>query len=229
MTAEASLQALHIAAHLDAIERRIAPALGGGDRRCCRLTATGGQPGCTASWPASTGGCWKASLMSSKICLGAGEARPLYSWSAAKLPRWNGPEQTAPLLAGSAAGVRPPCVTRRIPSSRLRPRKQRDAGRIAWQHAVQECVCRSSRPRSRPRPRAPRTNPLGDGGLFEEGESKDGPGSGPLLLRHLLPVRPTVVFDTYWKFAAERQRIFFRRLEGPPAAPGTADPILGRF
>lgn len=41
----------------------------------------------------------------------------------------------------------------------------------------------------------------------------------------LLPLRPTVVFETYWRFAAERQAIFFRRLRGDPP-PWTTDPIL---
>lgn len=38
---------------------------------------------------------------------------------------------------------------------------------------------------------------------------------------------PTAVFDTYWRFAAERQRIYEARLAGAPA-PWTADPILRR-
>lgn len=38
-------------------------------------------------------------------------------------------------------------------------------------------------------------------------------------------VRPSKVFDTYWRFAAERQEIFFRRLAGEPP-PWTTDPIL---
>jgi hypothetical protein len=41
----------------------------------------------------------------------------------------------------------------------------------------------------------------------------------------LEPLKPTVVFETYWRFAAERQAIFFRRFEGRPA-PWTDDPIL---
>lgn len=36
------------------------------------------------------------------------------------------------------------------------------------------------------------------------------------------------VYETYWRFAAERQRIFFRRLEGVPR-PYTDDPILQTY
>ncbi|MGW0192049.1 nucleotide kinase domain-containing protein [Nonomuraea sp. NPDC003201] len=38
---------------------------------------------------------------------------------------------------------------------------------------------------------------------------------------------PTTVFDTYWRFAAERQRVYERKLAGQ-AGPWTADPILTR-
>jgi hypothetical protein len=37
--------------------------------------------------------------------------------------------------------------------------------------------------------------------------------------------QPTAVFESYWRFAAERQRIFEKRLAGDPQ-PWTADPIL---
>lgn len=44
------------------------------------------------------------------------------------------------------------------------------------------------------------------------------------LVRRQLPT-PSLVFNTYWRFAVERQAIFFRRLEGD-SAPWTADPVL---
>ena len=36
--------------------------------------------------------------------------------------------------------------------------------------------------------------------------------------RTLSPAKPTVVYDTFWRFAAERQEVFFRKIEGgnPP-------------
>jgi hypothetical protein len=45
------------------------------------------------------------------------------------------------------------------------------------------------------------------------------------ILTKLSAVKPTVVYDTYWKFAAARQEIFFRRFRGE-ASPWTQDPIL---
>ncbi|MDA8563897.1 putative DNA base hypermodification protein, partial [Mariniblastus sp.] len=41
----------------------------------------------------------------------------------------------------------------------------------------------------------------------------------------LAPAKPTKVFDTYWRFAVERQSIFFRRIEGRPY-PWTDDDIF---
>lgn len=41
-------------------------------------------------------------------------------------------------------------------------------------------------------------------------------------------LKPTQVFDSYWKFAAERQRIFFSRLTGNPA-PWTEDSIIQQY
>lgn len=42
------------------------------------------------------------------------------------------------------------------------------------------------------------------------------------------PAKPTKVFDTYWRFAAERQSIFFRRFEGA-SPPWTKDAILKHY
>lgn len=38
-------------------------------------------------------------------------------------------------------------------------------------------------------------------------------------------LKPSAVYDSYWKLAAERQAVFFRRLEGQPP-PWTKDPII---
>lgn len=42
---------------------------------------------------------------------------------------------------------------------------------------------------------------------------------------HLSPLRLSVVFDSYWRFAVERQNVFFRRLANEPE-PWTTDPII---
>ncbi|MGC8494314.1 MAG: nucleotide kinase domain-containing protein [Syntrophobacteraceae bacterium] len=51
--------------------------------------------------------------------------------------------------------------------------------------------------------------------------------AGPMFLFRS-PLRVTPVYDAYWRFAAERQQIFFRRLSGMPA-PWTDDETLTRY
>jgi hypothetical protein len=50
-----------------------------------------------------------------------------------------------------------------------------------------------------------------------------------LVFSRLTPAKPTKVFDTYWHFAAERQAVFFRRLEGQPPESWTEDPIIAKY
>jgi len=50
----------------------------------------------------------------------------------------------------------------------------------------------------------------------------------PTIIEGLAPIKPTPVYDTYWRFAAERQEIFFRRWSAAPP-PWTSDPILTEF
>jgi thymidylate kinase len=47
------------------------------------------------------------------------------------------------------------------------------------------------------------------------------------VLSRLDPAKPTIIFDTFWRFAAERQAVFHRRVVGAPA-PWTNDSILRR-
>jgi hypothetical protein len=48
---------------------------------------------------------------------------------------------------------------------------------------------------------------------------------GITILSHIAPAVPSIAFDTYWRFAVERQNIFFRRFSCQPQ-PWTEDPIL---
>jgi hypothetical protein len=42
------------------------------------------------------------------------------------------------------------------------------------------------------------------------------------------PIETTIVYDTYWRLACERQSMFYRRAAGAPA-PWTTDPILTKY
>ena len=50
----------------------------------------------------------------------------------------------------------------------------------------------------------------------------------PTLLRHLAPAKVSEAYESYWRFAAERQAVFFRRVcrEEPP---WTANPVLAIY
>ncbi len=50
----------------------------------------------------------------------------------------------------------------------------------------------------------------------------------PTVFARRTPPNPSIVFDTYWRFAAERQAVYHRRIAGLQA-PWTSDPILSSY
>lgn len=50
----------------------------------------------------------------------------------------------------------------------------------------------------------------------------------PIFLRHLAPAKVSEVYESYWRFAAERQDIFFRRARGG-ARPWTDNAVLTTY
>lgn len=50
----------------------------------------------------------------------------------------------------------------------------------------------------------------------------------PIVLRHLAPAKVSEVYESYWRFAAERQAVFFRRVRDE-AAPWTNNPVLAIY
>ena len=68
--------------------------------------------------------------------------------------------------------------------------------------------------------------------LFQSQHPKSGPPSAstnltPVVLHHLSPARVSEVYDTYWRFAVERQNIFYRRLR-EESLPWTNDRVLAK-
>src|SRR5437763_91328 len=55
--------------------------------------------------------------------------------------------------------------------------------------------------------------------------SSNGRQEADAPLPDLGQMKPTPVYNTYWRFAAERQAVFFRRLERRPP-PWTFDPVI---
>src|SRR6266498_782894 len=54
------------------------------------------------------------------------------------------------------------------------------------------------------------------------------PRAAPTLIVRRSPPVPSDVYDSYWRFAAERQRIFFRRFLGA-SQPWTEDSVLATY
>ncbi|MBB3360478.1 MULTISPECIES: nucleotide kinase domain-containing protein [unclassified Novosphingobium] len=54
------------------------------------------------------------------------------------------------------------------------------------------------------------------------------PAAPTIISSHLAPAKTTAVYDSYWRFAAERQRIFYRRALGSPW-PWTDNPVMAVF
>lgn len=66
------------------------------------------------------------------------------------------------------------------------------------------------------------------GDLFAAGSPRATPAAPTIHVKAGEP-RPTVVFDTYWRFACVRQKLFFAKLRRPNTPPWTADPVLRRY
>ena len=54
------------------------------------------------------------------------------------------------------------------------------------------------------------------------------PTAPTIISLHLVPAKTTAVYDSYWRFAAERQRVFYRRVLGEQW-PWTDNPVLETF
>ena len=50
----------------------------------------------------------------------------------------------------------------------------------------------------------------------------------PTVFRHLAPAKVSEVYESYWRFATERQAVFFRRVRDEPR-PWTDDPVLETY
>ena len=50
----------------------------------------------------------------------------------------------------------------------------------------------------------------------------------PIILRHLAPAKVSKAYESYWRFAAERQAVFFRRVCGE-TPPWTDNPVLAMY
>jgi len=52
--------------------------------------------------------------------------------------------------------------------------------------------------------------------------------NGSIAFARRTPPTPSIVYDTYWRFAVERQQLYFSRLSSP-SGPWTKDPVLAEY
>ena len=211
---DASLQALHIAAHLDEIERRIMPALRGG------------------SWVILDRFWWSTWVYGRAASV---ENPTLDALIQAELLHWRdikpdalflvdrsrdqfGGETASPLredyqaLSDNEKGQYP--IHRIQNDARVEDAlgellaRLRDLMPAAHREALEDLASPPSEPCNQLPLLPPRM-------------------TAPTAFTTLSPAQPTVVYDSYWRFAVERQEVFFRKLEGLPA-PWTSDPILAK-
>lgn len=213
MVASSSLQLLHIAAHLDAIEGTIMPALKSGisvvlDR----------------FW-------WSTKVYGTVAGVGR---QILDGMIALELAAWG--------------EVTPACVILIERDSPLRPepkaqwRRWRDLYDIvAIEESTKISVARLANDGSLDDAIRGLAAILDDAGAKRDADTEEASqflcdlpqqrgkrAAGSASFSSLSPAKPTSVFDTFWRFAAERQEIFFKRCRNV-CTPWTSDPILTAF
>jgi thymidylate kinase len=212
--APASLQALHIAAHLDAIERRILPALNEG------------------RWVILDRFWWSTWVYGNAAAV---DTHSLDAMVRVERLHWKGVKPAVIFLIDRSRGL-PHDET----SDRLRQGyytlREREWGRYPVRLIRNDGPVGESLDKLLENLRALIPQLTKGRGNATRSIVQRTPGQLPLnaspntqasVFTTLSPARPTVVYDTLWRFAAERQEVFFRKLEGYPA-PWTDDPIIAR-
>lgn len=204
-----SLQLLHVAVHVDAIESRILPAL---------------RSGCTVV----LGRFW----WSTKVYgLASGVSRrTLDTMIDIELAAWGGVKPTALYLVRRQAPLRPEPVDHwqrcreLYEALAVEETRHYSVRYIENDGSIEEAL----RLLMSAREDESKDRPTADGQLPLDLSAAAPPAQVPCVFSALSPAIPTAVFDTYWRFAAERQAIFFSRQAGSPP-PWTADPVLREY
>lgn len=201
-------QALHVAAHIDAVDRQIVPALEQGktvllDRFWWSAWVYGLVGGCNRHKLRALVEAERSAWGRVRPALAVLLRRPLPIDRDDPLPQWHRLAEEYARLADREARLYPVAVIDNVDEP------------AATLSILLDSLGTEAEPMAPNRP------------TIALHEPKSG-RTAPAIMGHILPLKPSVVYDTYWRFAAERQEIFFRRLEGRPS-PWTADPILAEY
>lgn len=211
--APSSLQLLHIAAHLDLIEQEIIPAL-----------QSGTSVVLDRFW-------WSTKVYG----LAAGVSRSvLDKMVEVELAAWGKTSPARIVLVRRKSPLRPEPKSqwRRwrelYDSIAVEEGKSVDVVRFENEGPLKKAIAKLALILDETRPHIGKDEPTQIALGLKSDEGKPRGPAGPTVFSGLAPAKPTHVYDTYWRFAAERQEIFFkRRMTGMP--PWTSDPVLTEF
>jgi hypothetical protein len=208
-TTPSSIQLLHIAAHLDSIERVILPTL-----------RTGTTVVLDRFW-------WSTKVYG----LASGVSRKaLDAMIAVELAAWGSVRPTRVFAVTRSTPLRPEpeerwSVWRELYEDLIEEQRRLVPVSVVENEASVEAALKyiSAQTESETALDADSQPQLG-----LEFSSAEPSHEAPYVFSGIAPAKPTVVYDTYWRFACERQAVFFnRRRRKPP--PWTDDPILQEF
>ena len=206
-----SLQVLHVAAHIDCIERRILPAMSSG------MTVILDR-------------FWWSTVVYGKADGVPNEA--IAAMVALEMTAWRDVRPDAAFLVSPSDPFREKLSTepwRRVCRAYQElaetERRRHPVEVVENTGSIEEVVERIARRIGEARANVPPST----GSSAHVGREADGRRrqSSRALMRanRWAPTKTTAVFETYWRFASERQAVFFRRLRGQEP-PWTDDPIL---
>lgn len=218
---QAARQALHLAAHLDALETKILPKLAQGvwvvlDRFWWSLgvdgTVSGVAPPVLQSLLAVETAAW-GTCRPSVVFLVRREA-PIKRDE--PLPFWLRLREEYDRIANLEARQHPVTVV------------ENDRELVRAVEAVMATIDELEQPRVVGNATSRRGGEQLEIGFTPAKARPHEPRATRARVSHIAPLKPSPVYDTYWRFAVERQEIFFKRFCGTPP-PWTDDAILSTY
>jgi len=199
-------QALHIAAHIDAIDRQILPAL---------------ERGQTVLLDRYWWSAWVYGLV------GGCDRRQLRALIEAERAAWGRVKPTLALVLRRPTPINRPdnlgywqqlaVEYERLASREARLHPVRVVDNVETKTTTLTALIAAVEPYCEPVPRQGRLRNVSAQGVRTAASTS-----------HIFPLKPTVVYDAYWRFAAERQKMFFQRVSSAPQ-PWTTDPVLKEY
>lgn len=208
-------QLLHVASHIEALHRTIRPALLAGEVVVMDRF-------------------WWSTLVYGRS--GGADEESLSAMIDLEKQHWAGIAPAILFLLDRKDGVRPEHSPERFAELQLayselaeREKAYQRISRVSTDGTVEESLVEIvSAVESIIRRSNNRSNDPDNGTLALPWPKESAGEKAPIVFAKMSPAIASGVYDTYWRFAAERQEIFFRRVQHAPP-PWTDDPVLMKF